>query len=112
MATIEQCREALTTLVGRLGGADPGAGAAGGLDRTISCAVPDLDVVFSGRLRDGGVQGLTTEPAGKAQIRLTVGSDDLLALAAGTLDFAGAWSQGRARVEAGVLDLLKLRTLL
>lgn len=108
MATTEQCREALTTLVGQLGGAD----AAAGLDRTISCTVPDLGVVFSGRLRDGSIQGLTTDRAEKAQIRLTVGSDDLVALSAGELDFAGAWSSGRAKVEASMFDLLKLRTLL
>jgi len=48
----------------------------------------------------------------RAQIRLSLSGDDLLALVAGELNFAGAWASGRVSVKAGVTDLLKLRKLL
>ena len=48
----------------------------------------------------------------KAQIKLAVGSDDLLALVAGRLHFASAWAGGRVSVKASFGDLLKLRKLL
>ena len=50
-------------------------------------------------------------PAGDAQIRLTMTSDDLLALVDGSLHLASAWATGRIKVEAGVRDLLKLRSI-
>jgi hypothetical protein len=45
-------------------------------------------------------------------VRLTVDSDDLLALCQGELPFATAWARGRVRIDASVLDLLRLRTLI
>ena len=53
------------------------------LFRTVGCAVchvPDLGITFSGALEDGHIVGITTEPAPKAQIRLTASSDDLVAM--------------------------------
>ena len=41
-----------------------------------------------------------------------MGSDDLIALTDGELDFAKAWLSGRIKVEASVRDLLKLRSML
>jgi putative sterol carrier protein len=81
-------------------------------DRSLSCHVPDLDVTFSGQLDDGRIVDITTEPAPRAQIRLTASSDDLVALTAGDLSFGQAWMSGRVKVEAGVRDLLKLRSML
>lgn len=78
----------------------------------MSCTVPDLGVVFSGQLRDGQLVDVTTDPAPKAQIRLTMSSDDLVALTDGTLSFPAAWSSGRVKIDASMLDLLKLRSLL
>ena len=110
MATQEECREALGRLAGRL--------AAGGdstrpqLDRTLSCHVPDLDVTFHGRMRDGAIDGIGTDPAPRAQIRLTTASDDLVALTEGQLDLPQGWASGRVKIEASVMDLLKLRSLL
>jgi putative sterol carrier protein len=45
-------------------------------------------------------------------VRLTVDSDDLLALCHGEMPFAAAWARGRVRIDASVLDLLRLRTLI
>lgn len=110
MATTAQCRAALTDLASRLQDMNPEHRTA--FDRSLSCTVPDLDVVFSGALTEGTIQNITTDPAPKAQIRLTASSDDLVALTRGELNFAQAWLGGRLKVEAGVRDLLRLRSML
>ena len=48
----------------------------------------------------------------KADIRLTMTSDDLLALTDGQLNFGSAWASGRVKLEAGLRDLLRLRKIL
>lgn len=112
MATITQCRAALEDLASRLRTVDESDRRRHAFDRTLSCTVPDLGVTFTGELSDGHLTGITQEPAPKAQIRITAGSDDLVALTAGELNFAQAWLSGRIKVEAGVRDLLKLRSML
>jgi hypothetical protein len=39
-------------------------------------------------------------------------SDDLVALVSGRLSFAPAWATGRVKLEAGLRDLLRLKSLL
>ncbi|MFI7387890.1 SCP2 sterol-binding domain-containing protein [Streptomyces sp. NPDC049813] len=115
MATTQECRAALDTLSDTMAGADGEVRAAAALDRTLSCHVTDLDVTFSGRLADGRIEVLATRPgppAEKAQIRLAMTGDDLVALVRGRLNFAKAWAAGRIRLEASFRDLLRLRTLL
>lgn len=112
MASEEECRAALERLAERLHTVDPDERKQHGFDRSMSCQVPDLGVTFSGALSDGHITGITTEPAPKAQVRMTVGSDDLVALTGGDLDFGKAWLSGRIKVEASVRDLLKLRSML
>jgi hypothetical protein len=51
-------------------------------------------------------------PPGKAEIRLAMAGDDLVALVGGELNFAKAWGSGRVKLNAGVRDLLQLRKLL
>jgi putative sterol carrier protein len=112
VATLEQCMTALEGFVGRLAAAE----GARGLDRTISCRLTDLGQLVHGRLANGSVHGMTAVDDGpsapKADIRLTMGSDDLLALTAGELSFAPAWASGRVKLEAGLRDMLRLRSLL
>ena len=48
----------------------------------------------------------------KADIRLTMTSDDLVALTDGRLHFGKAWASGRVKLEAGLRDLLRLRKIL
>ncbi|WP_394435187.1 SCP2 sterol-binding domain-containing protein [Streptomyces sp. SGAir0957] len=115
MATTEECRAALDKLSDTMAGADGDVRAAAALDRTLSCRITDLDVTFSGRLKDGRIEVLSTypgPPAEKAQIRLAMTGDDLVALVDGRLNFAKAWAAGRVRLEASFRDLLRLRTLL
>ena len=61
---------------------------------------------------DGALCDITKRPVEDAQIRLTVSSDDLLAVTAGELPFASAWAAGRLKIEASVLDMIRLRSLL
>ncbi|MGP3685088.1 SCP2 sterol-binding domain-containing protein [Streptomyces sp. IBSNAI002] len=115
MATIQECRDALDRLSDNLAGADGGVRGAAALDRSLSCHITDLDQTFTGRLDDGRIRVDTLTagpPATKAEIRLAMTGDDLLALVAGELKFAKAWASGRVRLEAGFRDLLRLKSLL
>lgn len=113
MATLEQCQEALGDLAARLAGSDDSGRRRGSLDRTLACVVSDLATVFTGRLVDGELRDVTLGGSARgAQITLTVSSDDLVALTGGQLGFAGAWASGRLRIEASMMDLIRLRNLL
>jgi hypothetical protein len=111
MATVEQCRQALETVASRLAG-DPEAGKRVDLDRSLACHIRDMDTFFHGRLAGGSIVGLADGDDPKAQIRLSVSGDDLLAMVDGRLNFAAAWASGRVSVKANFGDLLKLRKLL
>jgi hypothetical protein len=110
MATVEECREALEKLAAQMASTDGAPGK--GLDRPLACHLTDLGVDFRGRLRDGTITDIEQAPDPRAKITLTTTSDDLVALTSGRLGFASAWASGRMKVDAGVLDLLKLRSLL
>ncbi|MDX2408179.1 SCP2 sterol-binding domain-containing protein [Streptomyces microflavus] len=115
MATMAECRSALRRLSDNLVAADGDVRGAAALDRSLSCHIKDLDITFTGRLADGRIQVEDTvegPPREKAEIRLAMTGDDLVALVDGDLNFAKAWASGRVRLEAGFRDLLKLRSLL
>ena len=112
MATIDECLKALRGILGDIA-AHP---AAAGLDRSLSCRLTDLDEVVVGRLSSGAIRDLKVLPHGpevpKADIRLTMKSDDLIALTDGRLHFGSAWATGKVKLEAGLRDLLRLRKIL
>ncbi|MFJ6631721.1 SCP2 sterol-binding domain-containing protein [Streptomyces sp. NPDC091376] len=115
MATTEECRSALDRLSDNLAKADGDVRSAAALDRSLSCHIKDLDITFTGRLTAGRIEVLDTldgPPAEKAEIRLAMTGDDLVAMVDGRLNFAKAWASGRVRLEAGFRDLLRLRALL
>ncbi|MFJ4890498.1 SCP2 sterol-binding domain-containing protein [Streptomyces sp. NPDC088788] len=115
MATIEECRAALDKLSDTMASAEGDVRSAAALDRSLSCRVTDLDVTFVGRLKDGRIEVLDTlqgPPPDKSQIRLAMAGDDLVAMVDGRLNFAKAWGSGRVKLEAGLRDLFRLRTLL
>jgi hypothetical protein len=115
MATTEECRAALERLSENMSRARGGAAEAVALDRSLSCRISDLDLTFTGRLAGGRIRDVAAvpgTPAERAQIRLTMTGDDLVALVGGDLNFARAWASGRVKLEAGLRDLLRLRTLL
>ncbi len=110
MATIEECERAFHDLAEMLAGADGDKRQKAVLDRSLTCKLRDLDVIFAGELRDGGLHDIRQVERADAQIRLTMRSDDLIELTAGNLNFATAWATGKVRVDANVFDLLKLRS--
>ncbi|MFI6208690.1 sterol-binding protein [Streptomyces sp. NPDC051041] len=115
MATIEECRAALDKLSDNMQRAEGDAREAASLDRSVSCHIKDLDVTFAGRMTGGRIEvheTLQGPPREKAQIRLAMTGDDLVALVDGELHFARAWGSGRVRLEAGLRDLFHLRKLL
>lgn len=112
MASKEQCEAALRDLAARLNGVDPSTRRKHALDRSITCRLPDLSTSFSGRLREGALHDIVERELPNAQIKLTMTSDDLLAVTRGHLAFPAAWATGRLKIEASLLDLLRLRSLL
>ncbi|MFF6993887.1 SCP2 sterol-binding domain-containing protein [Streptomyces sp. NPDC008313] len=115
MATIEECRAALDKLSDNLAAAEGDVRGAAALDRSLSCHVTDLDTTFAGRLHNGRIEVLGTAqgpPRVRADIRIATSGDDLVALVDGELNFAKAWGSGRVRLEAGLRDLFRLRSLL
>jgi hypothetical protein len=111
MATEQECEQALRRFATRLDDMSDADRAKHRLERTVSCHITDLDVTFHARLKDACLLDVTTEPRPKAQLRLAMSGDDLLALVDGDLDFIRAWTSGRLKVQASVLDLIRLRSL-
>jgi putative sterol carrier protein len=111
MATVDECRAALGKLAQRLA-ENAEAGQKLDFDRTLACRVTDLDTAFHGRLTGGRIEGLTDGDDPDAKLKLTASSDDLVALVNGRLNVAQAWASGRIKIQAGMMDLLKLRKLL
>ncbi|GLF96125.1 SCP2 sterol-binding domain-containing protein [Streptomyces yaizuensis] len=115
MATMDECRSALQRLSDKLTRSEGDVRDAAALDRSLSCHIRDLDTTFTGRLKGGTItvlDTLTGPPREKAEIRLAMTGDDLVALVDGELDFARSWASGRIKLEAGFRDLLRLRKLL
>ena len=114
MASVQDCEQALQSLAARLAAVDPDVRGRYAVTRTVSCRVPDLDVVFTARLEDGGLDGVSCQSGddGSAQVRLATSSEDLLALVDGRLAPPVAWATGRLKIQASALDLLRLRSLL
>jgi hypothetical protein len=109
---MDECLKALKGILGDIA-AHP---AAAGLDRSLSCRLTDLHEVVLGRLNSGSVRDLHVVPEGpevpKADIRLTMTSDDLIAMTDGRLHFGKAWASGKVKLEAGLRDILRLRKIL
>ena len=113
MATVEECRQAVNDLAALLGSVEPELRAKHVPPRTVACRLSDLDRWFVGRLDPDGVHDVADVGAEEpeADVRLTMTSDELVALAAGDDDFLHAWLRGRITVSASMRDLLRLRSL-
>jgi predicted lipid carrier protein YhbT len=115
MANVEECRVALAKLVAQFDEIDEESRARHVVERTVSCRVPDLDVTFYGRLHHDGLDPFQEIPPADgrpADVKLTIGSDDLIALVDGELDLARALLGGRVKIDASFGDLLRLRRLI
>lgn len=111
MASVAECEQAFHALAERLAGAEANTRSAASFDRSLSCALPDLGVIFAGRLQDGTLTDIRQVDRKDAQVRLSMSSDDLMSLVAGDLNLGAAWASGRVKVHASVFDLIKLRTI-
>ena len=113
MADVEDCRKALDGLAAALADVDAELRARHVPARTVACRLADLDVVFVGRLDEDGVHDVdeSDELEPEVDVRLTMDSDELVALADGSDDFLHAWLRGRVQVSASMRDLLRLRSL-
>jgi predicted lipid carrier protein YhbT len=113
MASVEECRAAVDGLIASLDAVDPVLRAKHVPERTVACRVEDLDLMFVGRLDEHGLHDLTESANGQgaADVRLSMNSDQLVALAEGRDDFLHAWLRGRVQVSASMRDLLRLRSL-
>ena len=114
MASVEECREALQALTGRLGEMNQKDRESFFSNRTFSCQVTDLGVTFVTRFTDSGAEPVTEAKPDDppADIRLTANSDDVIALSATPANIARMWLSGRVKVQASMRDLLALRKLL
>ncbi|KUP95260.1 SCP2 sterol-binding domain-containing protein [Thermobifida cellulosilytica] len=116
MANVEECRTAVDRISDRISRLDEAQRRAHIVERTISLTVSDLGTVFTMRLTPGGltdvVDATLSSEKDRAQVRITLTSDDLVALADDRLDYAKALLTGRVKVKASLGDLARLRKLL
>jgi predicted lipid carrier protein YhbT len=113
VATLEAVQQAVQGLLERLAEVDPEVRRKYAIERTVACRVRDLDIVFLADFDDdGAMRSLTTAERGDGQVKIAANSDDLIALIEGRLSVPTAWATGKLRIDASMLDLLKLRSLL
>ena len=112
MASEEQCDKALRSLADMLARVPADVRTKYVLDRTVSCKVYDLGVTWTGHLCDEGIVDITTADEAKAQVRISVSSDDLIALIEGRQAVPSAIATGKVRVQASPLDMLRLTALI
>ena len=84
-------------------------------DRAISAVITDLDLAWIGRFESGqllDVREIDPSAAAGAAFRLRMSSDTFLDVVEDRLAFTAGWGKGRIRVDAGLRDLLALRSFL
>jgi predicted lipid carrier protein YhbT len=113
VATLAAVEQAVQVLLERLAEVDPEVRRKYAVERTVACRVRDLDVVLLAAFDDdGAVSGVTVAADGDGQVKVAATSDDLIALIEGRLSVPSAWATGKLKIDASMLDLLKLRSLL
>ena len=113
VATKAEVERQLGLLMARLDGNEAGVRSAIPSRKVLRCLVPDLDTAWFSVVEHGHVsQPSETPPNGRADITLRVGSDDLVDLVEGRISFLSAFTSGKVKVDASIVDLLRLRSLL
>jgi predicted lipid carrier protein YhbT len=112
VATVAEVESVLADLLNRFAGVDSGTRAMLPSRRVIEARFPDLDIVRHAEWRDGELLVLDEPPSRRPDIRVTVDSDDLVAMAEGRLSFSRAYAGNRIRLDASMTDLLRLRAVL
>ena len=113
MVSVDVCRTALDDLAKMLASVDPELRARHVPKRVVLCRLSDLDHAFIANMGPDGLHDLRdyTESDPTPDVRVTMTSDELLALAHGDEDFLHGWLRGRIQVSASMRDLLRLRSL-
>jgi putative sterol carrier protein len=113
VATLEAVEQAVEGLLRRLAEVEPEERRKYAVERTVACRIRDLDTVFVADFdEDGLLRELSRGERGDGQVKLAATSDDLIALIEGRLSVPAAWATGKLKIDASMLDLLKLRSLL
>lgn len=112
MATAEQCRTALETFAAQLASNNEQVKSKLTFERTLACDITDLGISFHGKFSQGALGAIADGDDPSAEIRMTVGSDDLVALVNNELEFGKAFASGRVKLKASIMDLLKLKAIL
>ena len=113
MATKAEVERQLGVLMSRLDGNQANVRSAIPSRKVLRCHVPDLGADRYSVVEDGHVsQPTEIPPNGRADITLRVGSDDLVDLVEGRISFLSAFTSGKVGVDASIVDLLRLRSLL
>ena len=113
MATKAEVERQLGALMSRLDGNEANVRSAIPTRKVLRCQVADLGTSWYSVVENGHVsQPSETPPNGRADITLRLGSDDLVDLVEGRLTFLSAFTSGKVKVDASIVDLLRLRSLL
>jgi hypothetical protein len=113
VATKAEVERQLRALMARLDGNEANVRSAIPSRKVLRCEVLDLDTAWYSVVDNGRVsQPSEVPPNGRADITLRIGSDDLVDLVEGRISFLSAFTSGKVRVDASIVDLLRLRSLL
>jgi SCP-2 sterol transfer family len=82
--------------------------------KVLRCEVTDLDTVWYSVIDAGKVSRPTEQPPSDEEVDITlrIGSDDLVDLIEGRQSFLSAFASGKVKVDASIMDMLRLRALL
>lgn len=112
MASTEQVEAILADLVRRLDRIDQSTRAMLPGRRVVEAHCPDLGLVYHTRWDGGELGEVVPGPVERPDIRISMDSDDLVAMSVGDLSFHRAYATGRVRLDATMTDLLRLRAVL
>jgi putative sterol carrier protein len=113
VATKAEVERQLGALMARLDGNETNVRSAIPSRKVLRCQVPDLDTAWYSVVDNGHVsQPTEVPPNGPADITLRLDSDDLVDLVEGRISFLSAFTSGKVKVDASIVDLLRLRSLL
>jgi hypothetical protein len=114
VASKTEVEKQLQVLLGRL--AENRDSVAGAIPerKVLRCRVTDLGTDWHSVIEGGHVSPPSETPPddGRVDITLRVASDDLVDLIEGRMSFLSAFTSGKVKVDASIVDLLRLRALL
>lgn len=112
MATVDECRNVLEKLAGKVAKKSGDFEGLEDFERTLAFEIADLDTAFNAKLANGKLTDLIEGDDADAEVRVSVASDDLIKLSNKELKPAKAFLTGKIKVKASVKDLAKLRKAL